>query len=177
MRALENLVKQNPEPLCSTAVQSVLPRHVNLTDPVGMPTRDLTLADSFTRAPTNAVPGVAVTVVVVACLTCGAAVAALAGSAHNAQVAVTRAVTDTRRARPAPARWPWGVASFPVGALFVAAWGDDRLRLMPIAPLSLGYGAKVAMAGLSDHPFINRTLRVTLRITGSRPDKPILIEL
>ena len=104
MRALENLVKQNPEPLCSVAVQSFMPFHVNLTDPVGVPTRDLTLADSFTRAPTNAVPGVALTVVVVTCLACGDAVAALAGSAHRAQVAVTRAVTDIRRARPAPAR-------------------------------------------------------------------------
>jgi hypothetical protein len=121
MRALENLVTQNPEPLCSTAVQSVLPRHVNLTDPVGMPTRDLTLADSFTRAPTNAVPGAAVTVVVVACLTCGAAVAAPAGSAHRAQVAVTTAATDTSRTKPAVARWPWGMAVFPVGALFMAA--------------------------------------------------------
>ena len=97
MRALENLAKQNPEPLCSTAVQSLLPCHVNLTDPVGVPTRDLTLADSFTRAPTNAVPGVALTVVVVACLTCGDAVAALAGSAHSAQVAVATAVTVTSR--------------------------------------------------------------------------------
>jgi len=98
VRALENLVKQNPEPLCSVAVQSFLPFQVNLTDPVGVPTRDLTVADSFTAAPTNAIPGVAVTLVLVGCLTSGDAVAALAGRAHSAQAAVATAVTDTSRA-------------------------------------------------------------------------------
>jgi hypothetical protein len=97
VRALENLVKQNPEPLCSVAVQSFLPFHVNLTDPAGVPTRDLTVADSFTAAPMNALPGVAVTLVVVGCRTSGDVVAALAGSAHSAQVAVATAVTDTSR--------------------------------------------------------------------------------
>ena len=95
---------QDPEPCRSVATHSLAPFQVNVTTPVGVPTRDRTVADSLTRAPTKALDGVADTVVVVPCLNAACAVAALAGSAHNAQVAVTRAVTDTRRARPAPAR-------------------------------------------------------------------------
>jgi len=57
----------------------------------------MTLAESLTLAPTNARLGLADTLVVDGRLACPAAVAALAGRAHSAQVAVATAVTDTSR--------------------------------------------------------------------------------
>ena len=73
----------------------VLPAHLNATTPVGIRPDDLTVANSLTPAPTQAEEGLAETMVAETCfLTCGAAVDALAGSAHRAQVAVATAVTD-----------------------------------------------------------------------------------
>ena len=97
--ALENLTRQDPDPRRSVATHSLLPFQVNVTSPAGVPTRDLTVADSLTVCRTNARDGVADTVVVVPCLaiTWVDEVAALAGRAHSAQVAVATAVTDTSR--------------------------------------------------------------------------------
>jgi hypothetical protein len=88
---------QVPAPCDKCATHIVRPNDRNATVPVGVGPDDLTLAESLTVAPTHATPGVAVTVVVEGCLTFAAAVAALAGRAHKAQVAVTAAVTDTSR--------------------------------------------------------------------------------
>jgi hypothetical protein len=91
------LAVQAPVPRDRRAVHSFRPTDKNVTVPVGVPTDDLTLAESLTRAPTHARLGLTETVVVVGCLTELAAVAALAGRAHSAQVAVATAVTDTSR--------------------------------------------------------------------------------
>src|ERR1700745_3591168 len=118
VRALENRVTQDPLPRCSVAVHSFLRFHENTTDPVGVPDRDLTVADSFTALPVRAREGLADTVVVVGCLvaTCAEAVAALAGSANIAQGAVTTAGADPSLTGPAPARWPRDLVSSCVGA-------------------------------------------------------------
>lgn len=95
--SLPNLVVQAPVPRDRRAVHSVRPSDLNVTVPVGVPPDDLTVAESLTRAPTHATLGRTDTLVVEGSLAWLAAVAALAGRAHSAQVAVATAVTDTSR--------------------------------------------------------------------------------
>jgi len=87
---------------------------------------DFAVADSFTRVPTHDRVGLADTVVVDGSFltSCVAAVAALLGRAHNAQVAVATAVTDTSRTAfiqipPHTSRIGCVAMRRPTGSLFV----------------------------------------------------------
>jgi len=75
----------------------VLPNDRNATIPVGVWPDDLTLAESLTLSPTHAGLGLTDTLVVEGRLACPAVVAAFAGRANSAPVAVATAVTDTSR--------------------------------------------------------------------------------
>jgi hypothetical protein len=97
-------VTQLADPRDRCAVHRARPAARNATVPVGVRPDEWTVADSLTLAPTQALVGLTDTLVVEGCLACGAAVAALAGSAHKAQAAVATAVTDTSRTKPAPTR-------------------------------------------------------------------------
>jgi hypothetical protein len=137
--ALEKRDEQNPEPRRNLAVHSFLPFQVNTTLPVGVPTRDLTVADSLTVLPTNALAGLADTVVVVMCLRTMAAeaLAALAWRANRAPVAVTTAAPDSSRVN----------------------------LILKFPPISVGYAASAAMGLPRGHVFVKWTLSAALRIT------------
>lgn len=79
-------------------MQSVLPREVNLTFPVGHFSDDLTVADSLTLASTFALLGLADTVVLVDALLVVVAADAMAGMARMVHAAAATAVSDTSRA-------------------------------------------------------------------------------
>jgi len=88
---------------------------VNFTDPLGVPSDDLTVVGSVTLPSTFGPLGLADTFVVVEALLVWVAADAIAGMARTVQAAAATAVADTSRPAPAPRRWPPGRVPPPPG--------------------------------------------------------------